>query len=60
MEVLVNYVIGILVLVYDVVRGLLEWGDKALLTAGGAGAGAYFGVRAALVRHAEATSRPTG
>jgi uncharacterized membrane protein YfcA len=53
MELLVNTLIGILVLIFDVVRGLLEWGGKALLTGLGAGAGAYFGVRAAHAGHAD-------
>lgn len=51
MEALVNGLIGVVVLVYDLVRGLFEWGDKAILT--GAGVGAYFGVRAAHARHAD-------
>lgn len=57
MEPLVNSLIGVVVLVYDLVRGLFEWGDKALLTGVGAGAGAYFGVRTAHVRHTETTGR---
>ncbi len=57
MEYVVNSLIGSLLLVFEVVRGLLEWGDKALLTGAGAGAGAYLGVRAALVRHADTAER---
>jgi len=53
MEALVNGLIGVVVLVYDLIRGLLEWGDKAVLTGVGAGVGAYFGVRAAHDRHAD-------
>lgn len=47
MEALVNYLIGVAVLVFDLVRGLLEWGGKALLIGLGAGVGAYLGVRSA-------------
>jgi uncharacterized membrane protein YfcA len=53
MEIVVNSIIGLLVLIFDVLRAVLGWGDKALLVALGAGAGAYLGVRAALVRHDE-------
>lgn len=57
METLVNSLIGVAVLVYDLVRGLFEWGGKAILTGVGAGAGAYLGVRTAHLRHAETTGR---
>ena len=53
MEPLVNGLIGVVILLYDLIRGLLEWGDKALLTGAGAGVGAYFGIRAAHARHAD-------
>jgi hypothetical protein len=50
-ELLVNSLIGMVLLVFDVVRGLFEWGDKALLVGVAVAAGAYFGTRAALAGH---------
>jgi hypothetical protein len=50
-ELLVNSLIGLVLLVFGVFRGVLEWGDKALLAGVAVAAGAYFGTRAALARH---------
>ena len=51
MELLVNSLIGMVLLIFDLVRGLFEWADKALLIGGAVAAGAYFGTRLALTRH---------
>ena len=58
MELLVNSLAGLVLLVFDVLRGLAEWGDKALLIGGAVGAGAYLGTRAALTRH-DRTAAPS-
>ena len=50
MELLVNSLVGMVLLVFDVIRGLLEWGDKALLIGVAVAVGAYFGTRAAIGR----------
>ena len=50
MELLVNSMIGWALLIFGVVRGLLEWSDKALLAAAAVAAGAYLGTRLALNR----------
>lgn len=55
MEPLVNSLIGLALLVFDLLRGLLEWGDNALLIGGAVTAGAYLGTRAALTRHGHMT-----
>lgn len=55
MEPVVNSVLGVLILMYDLVRGLLDWGGGAILTGLLTGAGAYLGVRAA---HQHDTSKP--
>ena len=47
MEFVVNSVIGLLILIYDLVRAVGEWGGAAVLTAFGAAAGTYLAVRAA-------------
>lgn len=47
MELVVNTVLGLLILIYDLVRAVGEWGGGAVLTALGAAAGTYLGVRAA-------------
>ena len=52
MELLVNSLVGMVLLVFDVIRGLLGWGDKALLVGGAVAGGAYFGTRAAWLRSA--------
>jgi uncharacterized membrane protein YfcA len=51
MEALVNAVIGLVLLVFDVVRGLLEWSDKALVVGVAVAAGTYLGMRLALTDH---------
>lgn len=48
MELLVNSIVGWVILVFDVVRGLFEWSDQALLVAVAVAAGAYLGTRTAL------------
>lgn len=48
MEALVNGLVGLVLLVFDVLRGLVEWGDKALLVGAAVAVGAYLGVRLAL------------
>jgi uncharacterized membrane protein YfcA len=50
-ELLVNSLIGLVLLVFGVFRGLLQWGDKALLVGVAVAVGAYLGTRAALTRH---------
>jgi hypothetical protein len=50
MELLVNSVVGLVLLVFDVVRGLLEWSGKAVLTGIAVAAGAYLGTLMALAR----------
>jgi uncharacterized membrane protein YfcA len=51
MELLVNSIAGVVILVFDLVRGLFEWSDKALLVAAAVAAGAYLGTRFALDRY---------
>ena len=60
MELLVNSLIGMVLLVFDVIRGLFEWGDKALLIGVTVAAGAYYGTRAALTRHDHSVSAGQG
>jgi uncharacterized membrane protein YfcA len=48
MELLVNSIAAWLILIFDVIRGLFEWADKALLAAAGVAIGAYLGTRMAL------------
>ncbi len=60
MEFLMNSLVGLVLMVFDVIRGLLEWGDKALLLAAAVAAGAYVGTRATLAwleRTASASQR---
>jgi uncharacterized membrane protein YfcA len=49
-ELLVNSLIANVLLIFDVIRGVFEWGDKALLVGAAVAAGAYFGTRAAISR----------
>ena len=56
MELLVNSLIGMVLLVFDVIRGVFEWGDKALLIGAAAAAGAYLGTRTALTHHEQTTA----
>ena len=48
MELLVNSIVGWTILIFDGIRGLFEWADKALLVALAVAAGAYLGTRMAL------------
>ena len=48
MELLVNSIAGLVILIFDLVRGFFEWSDKALLAAAGVAVGAYLGTRLAL------------
>ena len=48
MELLVNSIAAWLILIFDVVRGLFEWADNALLAAAAVAFGAYLGTRMAL------------
>jgi len=50
MELLISSIVGWVFLIFDAVRGLLEWSDKALLVAAAVGGGAYLGTRMALNR----------
>jgi hypothetical protein len=50
-ELLVNSIIGMVILIFDVGRGLLEWSDQALLSAAAMGTGAYLGTRIALAHY---------
>ena len=50
MELLVNSIAGWLILMFDLIRGLFEWADKALLVAAAVALGAYLGTRMALTR----------
>ena len=51
MELLVNSIAGLVLLIFDVGRGLFAWSDDALLSAAAVGTGAYFGTRIALTRY---------
>lgn len=61
-ELLVNSLIGMVLLVFDVIRGVFGWADKALLIGASVAAGAYLGTRSALTRSglAAAPSRGEG
>lgn len=60
MELLVNSLIGLVLLVFDVIRGVFEWSDKALLLGGAVAAGAYLGTRTALNHHQRTTAASPG
>lgn len=60
MELLVNSLVGLVLLVFDVIRGVFEWGDKALLLGGAVAAGAYLGTRTAFSRHERTTAASRG
>jgi len=49
-ELLVNSLIANLLFTFDVIRGVFEWADKALLIGVAVAAGTYLGTRAALSR----------
>ena len=51
MELLVNSVAGLVLLVFDIGRGLFAWSDDALLSGAAVGTGAYLGTRIALTRY---------
>jgi hypothetical protein len=51
MELLVNSIAGLVLLMVDVVRGLFQSSDDALLAAAAVAAGAYVGTRIALTRY---------
>ena len=48
MELLVNSILGWVILIFDGVRSLFGWADKALLVAVAVAVGAYLGTRMAL------------
>jgi hypothetical protein len=48
MELLVNSIAALLILIFDLLRSLFEWADKALLAAAAVAVGAYLGTRMAL------------
>ena len=54
MELLVNSIVGLVLLVFDVTRGLLDWADKALLIGAAVAAGTYLGMRMALTHRRDA------
>jgi uncharacterized membrane protein YfcA len=56
-ELLVNSITGLLIFIFDLVRGLFEWADKALLAAAAVAIGAYLGTRMALT-HFDDRRRP--
>ncbi len=60
MELLVNSLIGMVLLVFDVIRGVFEWADKALLIGMAVAAGTYLGTRTALSRHQHTTAASRG
>ena len=51
MELLVNSVVGMVLLVFDIGRGLFAWSDDALVSAAAVGTGAYARTRIALTRY---------
>jgi hypothetical protein len=51
MELVVNSIVGLVLLVFDVVQGLLGWADRALLTGAAVAVGTYLGMRFALTHH---------
>lgn len=51
MELLVDSIAGLVILVFDAVRGLFDSADDALLAAVAVAAGAYLGTRIALTRY---------
>jgi hypothetical protein len=51
MELLVNSIAGLVLLMVDVVRGLFQSSDDALLAAAAVAAGAYVGTQIALTRY---------
>lgn len=55
MELLVNSIAGLVILIFDVVRGLFDSADEALLSAAAVAAGAYLGTRIALTRYDRVT-----
>ena len=51
MEFVVNSILGLVLLIFDVTRGLLGWADQTLLIGVAVAGGTYLGMRLALTHH---------
>jgi hypothetical protein len=55
MELLVNWIVGWVIILFDGLRALLGWGGQAVLTGAAVAVGAYAGTRMALTAPARGT-----